>query len=793
MRGLKIRFFHRLLIGFLLVGGVLVSISALGISFIRSDSKELGQLMNQQLRPMGQISALLGRANEIRRQEVELPRIKDYFANNARVDELRGKQKSFRHDLQKSLLTMTKDEQAQNQLVTAWLLYQRDLEKTLDLAMQGQLTEAEEHSTYLSAPRFAAFANALGELNTKINKQTAALYTESLSRQEHREKLFLVLSLTGILIGFAVAVGFSRFLSVRLSVLRDGANRLAQGDMEQVFINTSADELGDLADALNEMRLKIKQREQALRDFSNNLEAMVLERTKELSASNQKLRDSEASLQKAQALAGLGSWEYQAKTGTLKLSQQLQQILACSEAQLPADPELLAKRFFSTEELAALQKLFQEKKTLGQIFGIEQRIRNGRGERKSLWLEAEWTLDRQGRVEKAMGIALDISERKQMEEQLLRSQRLDAIGQLAGGIAHDFNNLLGVIIGNTFMAQRHSLGDDRQLRYLGEIHKASERAKELAFKLLTFAKGGEDKRELFSLSELLCETVELTMAGFRLSPRLEIAPDLWPVNGDRSQIGQVLQNLLLNARDAMEKQGDQIIIGAANVTLGDTGNPDLPPGPYLQITVMDSGAGIAEEDLPRIFDLFFSTKKRGAERGTGLGLAICHSVVRKHRGDLLVDSTPGKGTTFTCYLPATAGQVQDLTSKEGILYGQGRILVMDDELMIRKIAEEQLTYLGYQAETVSCGEEALLRYRQAQEDHSPFNAVILDLTIRDGMGGHDTLNELLKIDPNVKAIASSGYSDQSVKVSAEGTSWSASVGKPYRIEELSQALYQLLS
>ena len=776
------------------MGSILVAVAILGISFIRDDSSELRLVMEQQIHPLGQISALHVHANEIRRLETELPRIRDFFAAHAAIEDLNISTDNFQDNLKGSIHQLNFYSQAdQEALWRHWELYRTDLEETLNLVNYGEFSKGEEHSTYNSAPRFMTFIRELDILSSTINTQAANLYSASQNRQKKRQYIFITLSLVGVCLGFSFAVFFSRIISQRLHRLTCSANQLAQGKPGQVFADDATDELGDLADSLNEMYIKIQEREYELRDLSLSLEDIVHARTQQLKSSNSKFKKSETGLKKAQKLAKLGSWEYHPDSGMLKLSDQLKANLSCSESEIPADPSYILKRFFFEEDHLHILHLFKEKQKLRHISGIEQRIRNSKGDPCEFWLEAEWSYDEHGVIQEAIGIAQDITERKNLEEQLLKSQRLDAVGQLAGGIAHDFNNLLGVIIGNTYMAQKNKEKPNKLQRNLNEVQKASERAKVLAYKLLTFAKGGEDKREIFSIAELLEETTELMMAGFRLTPEIDIATDLMLVKADRAQIGQVIQNLLLNARDAMTDKGDQLTIKARNISRDDAGISKSKDKQFLEISVIDSGIGVSENDRSKIFDLYFSTKNRGTEKGTGLGLAICHSVLHKHRGDIRVSPTPGGGTTFTCYLPAIRGQVSAEISSEQIQHGKGKILVMDDEEMIRKIAEELLYYLGYQVETASCGEEALTKFKKQKDDGNGFDAVILDLTIRDGMGGHETLSNLLQIDPEVKAIACSGYSDTYFKVPADHRGWSAIVNKPYNIEELSQALIKLTS
>jgi PAS domain S-box-containing protein len=390
-------------------------------------------------------------------------------------------------------------------------------------------------------------------------------------------------------------------------------------------------------------------------------------------------------------------------------------------------------------------------------------------------------------------IVRDITGRKLLEEERQRTARLESLGTLAGGIAHDFNNLLTAILGNVSLAR---IAPDQMERdgTLREAEKACERAAALARQLLTFAKGGAPLKETLDLATLLRETASFALRSSGSQPVYEIAPDLWSVNADRGQISQVIHNLVINAAESMSNSGGVIIRGL-NIHLP-AGNPGaMTPGQYVRVEVEDSGSGIPADNAIHIFDPYFSTRSTGR----GLGLATARSIILRHNGFIDFRPAPKRGTVFSFLLPAlpTTTTVkpgtEDRSVRSVISPGrEERILVMDDEPQVREVAGGIIKVLGFKVATATRGEQTLEMYRQAIALGKPFNAVILDLTIRDGMGGLETLRKLKEIDPMVKAIVSSGYPDDPAVSSYQETGFSAVVAKPYRADEMAAALQQAL-
>lgn len=381
----------------------------------------------------------------------------------------------------------------------------------------------------------------------------------------------------------------------------------------------------------------------------------------------------------------------------------------------------------------------------------------------------------------------EIKQRSQVEEELLRSRKLESLGVLAGGIAHDFNNFITIVQGHLALAQKHLKPGDDVYANLEQASRACQRATTLASQLLTFGKGGAPVRRTMAVGRLIRDAVDLVRAGAEFSLELSIADDLLPAEIDPEQISRALHNILLNARQAMP-HGGIIEVHAENVAY-ETGPLPLSPGNYVRISVRDYGCGISPDLLPRVFDPYFTTKAGGS----GLGLATTHAIVAKHQGHVTVQSTLGVETTFSIYLPASGQNLPaDAPVDESLQQGSGRILVMDDEEQLRLLLSATLEELGYEVTGARDGAEAIALAEQARASGRGFDAVLLDLTVPGGMGGVEAAAKLREVDPSAQLIVSSGYSDAPVLSEFQAYGFVDVIPKPWTPAALSLVLRRVL-
>ncbi len=389
----------------------------------------------------------------------------------------------------------------------------------------------------------------------------------------------------------------------------------------------------------------------------------------------------------------------------------------------------------------------------------------------------------------AVLILRDMTERIQFYEERLKASKLDSVGLLAGGIAHDFNNLLATILGNISMTKAWVNSRDHLFSFLSEAENASLRAKKLTQQLLTFAKGGIPLKKPLALQQVIPESAMFALSGSSIRCDCDIPEDIWLIQADEGQISQVIHNLAVNAQQAMPT-GGKLTIGAENVmlTAEQARQKTLSEaGRYIKLTVQDSGTGIPPYALHKIFDPYYSTKPSGS----GLGLSTVYSIITNHYGTIAASSVQSRGSTFVIYLPAAQATTTAPQDSLSAMPGEGRVLVMDDEESIRLMVGEMLRHLGYEVQCVAEGQEALERYQEAYHTRQPFNAVILDLTVPGGLGGKATVEQLRQFDPQVKAIVSSGYSNDPVLSRYSTFGFHGVVAKPFRLAELSQVLHQV--
>lgn len=412
---------------------------------------------------------------------------------------------------------------------------------------------------------------------------------------------------------------------------------------------------------------------------------------------------------------------------------------------------------------------------------------DGKGGNMYVEIKAYPMRDSSGNVDTVIEVANNITDKYLLQEQILRTQKLEAVGILAGGIAHDFNNLLQGIFGYISIAKMNLAQKEKALSMLEQAERALNTSVNLTTQLLTFSKGGKPlKRRLF-LQQAIETSVKFALSGSRSDYRISFGEALWPVEADEGQISQVIQNIVLNASEAMPG-GGTVGISVTNLEL-EKGSKLPEGGKFLRISISDAGIGIPEQYISKIFDPYFTTK----QTGSGLGLATSYSIVRNHNGYIEVNSTPNIGSTFHIYLPAVEIEEERTDSIPAVSAGRkGRVLVMDDEDIVRKLLLTMMEVLGHEAECVEKGEDAIGKYREAKNSGKPYDLVILDLTVKGGMGGEETIKKILEIDPGAKAIVSSGYAETPVISDYRAYGFTAFLSKPYNVDELREKLNSVL-
>ncbi len=536
----------------------------------------------------------------------------------------------------------------------------------------------------------------------------------------------------------------------------------------------TTDELGQIVKAINEMQDRIQE---------------GLHQKKQVETA---LRKNEELLQFATEGASLGIWDWNLETNEAYFNPIYFTMLGYGADELPHSIATW-NDLTHPEDRAMIMDVVTQGISQDKPWKIEYRLRTKNGPYK--WIIGSGKVverDEAGHPLRASGIHLDISETKNLEDERQKVIKLESVGVLAGGIAHDFNNILAAILGNVELASYRVTGDVKTLSLLSSAQKAIKRAAKLTLQLLTFSKGGEPIKEATSLRELVRESADFVLHGSQVSCEYNFPVNLWLVDADSGQLGQVIQNITLNAMHSM-LEGGKLKIDCRNIdhTASKT-VLTIPNGNFVCISIEDTGSGIPLNIQDKIFDPYFSTK----QQGSGLGLAVCHSIIAKHDGYIAVHSVPENGTTFSIYLPATPTFTDIIVEEEPSFIKSpqtAKIMVMDDDKMIRNIVREQLTILGHEVILVMDGEQALAKFQEAQESDSPIDLVIVDLTIPGGMGGQETARKLLKIAPEAKLIVSSGYSNDPVIANFREYGFYAAMAKPFNLDVLRKGIESALA
>ncbi len=616
-------------------------------------------------------------------------------------------------------------------------------------------------------------------------------------KDANRHSLRLSLILGGLflfLFGAQYLIG-RRLVFSPIEAVRDKAHQIAGdeshlGDRIEV---SRGREIRELADAFNGVSVR-------LRREMDSLEEHVRERTKEIEDINETLhadvekrRKVETELTRSEARlraifegASIGFALVDRDGRLLETNQVLENFLGYSKEELRGMPFMDVTY---PDDVEPDWSMYQEIwKGTRERYQLEKRYLRKDGSVAWGRKVVSVVKGRESEYPYAINMIEDITERKRYEEEALKARKLESLGVLAGGIAHDFNNYLTSILGNISLLRMRAAATDGDAEILAEAEKAAMRAKSLSQQLITFSTGGAPVRKSASLNELIEDSAMFALRGSRAKCVFSLPEDLWSAEIDEGQISQVLAHIVLNADQAMPG-GGTIAVEAENLRVGKDSLQGLKPGGYVRIRVKDQGEGIPQENLSRIFDPYFTTKSGRS----GLGLTAARSIVLKHEGSLTVDSEPGNGAVFTILLPATGAGGPEAAPRGDLLAGRGgKVLVMDDEEMVRNVSREMLKALGYEVETAGDGNEAISLYRRAMEAGNPFDAVLMDLTVPGGMGGEEAIRKLLEIDPGVRAVVSSGYSDDPVMANHGKYGFRGVMTKPYRVSDLAATMKRAL-
>ena len=559
------------------------------------------------------------------------------------------------------------------------------------------------------------------------------------------------------------------------------------------------------------LRNRIRERDRAeaeLQKAHDGLEIRVEERTVELKKEIEERKKAEDALRESEErfrtfIDFTHDWEFWiAPDGHyLYVSPSSERITGYGPEAFINDPGLLEKITHPDDHSTVVNHLGEEK-GLEKLPSIDYRIITHSGEVRWISHVCEVVYGADGTYLGRRGSNRNISKQKLMQEELLKTKKLESLGVLAGGIAHDFNNLMSAVVGNISLARIEMKPGSKGFKNLVEAEKASIQTKELTARLITFSKGGGPIKETVSIGDLVKNSVDSLLKGSDIDAGFSIPDDISPVEVDEEQLKQAIRNIVINAQEAMAGQGT-INVFCENTDIGVKDTLTLKHGKYVKISIEDQGPGIPKEDLIKIFDPYFSTKEMGTQKGMGLGLAISDSIIKQHDGLITVKSEVGSGSTFHIYLPAKSAETKaesakplEVDSQSSIVnsqYSIRRVLVMDDEEMLRDVSSAMLSKLGYEVKVAIDGVEAIEMYKKARESGEPYDVVILDLTNNIGMGGVEAIKKLRKIDPEIRAIVATGYSFDPVVENYRAYGFCGAMTKPFGMDELKMAFSEVIA
>jgi signal transduction histidine kinase/sensor domain CHASE-containing protein/CheY-like chemotaxis protein len=599
------------------------------------------------------------------------------------------------------------------------------------------------------------------------------LYQKALASETSLLVSLLILS---VLLFITTVLLLQFFIISRINRLNDGVRRIKDrgGSGGRVEVHSN-DELGSLALSINHMVGSLESSKKELLESERRYKAVIEDQTELVFRSTPR---GTITFGNAAFLRYYGLTDNSIKG--MEVPGNRTSVSAADPIQgfLPVPPSDVPLVHLKIAGLTPLEPVFEYEHEL-RASDLEAR-----------WFQ--WTVrgifSEIGELAEVQWVGRDVTDRIRLLERLNKIDKIESLGVFAGGIAHDFNNYLTSIRGTLALMKMSISKLDARYGRLEEAERSVVKATELTKQLLTFSKGGEPVCKTVYLPEVLRETAEFGLRGSDITMSLSIADDLSCVDADEGQLFQVISNLIINAKQAMAA-GGSIEIRAQDIALEEGSLIPLSAGKYVMIGISDRGTGIPKEVVGKIFDPFFTTKKNG----TGLGLTIVHSIVAKHGGFIDVASEVGAGTTFTIYLPASTAKREAEPAFEEIPgTASGRVLIMDDEDSILEIGSELLRMNGYAVDCAVNGEEAVEMYKRAWEKNDPYRVVIIDLTIRGGMGGKEAIQKVLEINPEVKAIVSSGYSNDPVMANYRDYGFSGVVQKPYAINDMLDAVKRLV-
>lgn len=493
---------------------------------------------------------------------------------------------------------------------------------------------------------------------------------------------------------------------------------------------------------------------------------------------------SQRNLKDAERLAKLGHWELDIVNNELSWSDEIFRIFEIDPAKFQATYEAFLDAIHP-EDREMVNNAYSRSLKSRTPYSVHHRLKMSDGRIKYVSEHCVTDYDEHGDPIRSMGTVHDLTDRVEREEEKVRVQKFEALGTLAGGIAHDFNNLLVAVLGNLELAEE-KIRDEKELHVLiDDARKGALRARDISRQLLTFSKGGEPVRESADLGELVRDAASFYRSGTSVHIEYLMADELWNAEVDPGQISQVLQNLILNATQAMP-EGGSISIKCSNREIAVQDDVPVPSGRYLEIEIRDAGPGMDELVVKQAFDPYFSTK----DKGSGLGLSIVRSIVQRHGGHISLRSRLGEGSVFTIFLPA--GESAPVPECEARVPATGalRILVVDDEELVCQLTDRMARRLGHQADCVRTSEEAIKAFNRNLENGELYDLVILDLTMPGDKGGLWILKELKRLDPTVRAVVSSGYFEDGVLADHLRDGFAGILKKPFTIKEMERALVQ---